>query len=105
MRIRILPNAKVDLEIGSDFYEAQQVGLGDYYMSCLISEVESLNLLQSTIASSQNQLTFTLFLIVDNYLTRQKSDCMTSIPNNICCTFEKYAQRIKTRRHTASGVH
>ncbi len=48
MRIRILPNAKVDLEIGSDFYEAQQVGLGDYYMSCLISDIESLKLYAGT---------------------------------------------------------
>lgn len=44
MKIRVLPNAKADLEMGSDFYEAQQLGLGDYFMSCLISDIESLRL-------------------------------------------------------------
>ena len=44
MNIRVLPNAENDLEIGSDFYESQSVGVGDYFMSCLISDIESLKL-------------------------------------------------------------
>ena len=44
MKIRVFPNAEVDLEIGSDFYESQSAGVGDYFMSCLISDIESLKL-------------------------------------------------------------
>jgi len=44
MKIRVLPHAEIDLEIGSDFYESQSGGLGDYFMSCLISDIESLKL-------------------------------------------------------------
>jgi len=44
MKIRVLPNAEVDLEIGSDFYESQSAGLGEYFLSCLISDIESLKL-------------------------------------------------------------
>ncbi len=44
MKIRILPNAETDLEMGSDFYESQSPGLGDYFMSSLISDIESLKL-------------------------------------------------------------
>lgn len=44
MKIRVLPNAEVDLELGSDFYESQSEGLGDYFMSSLISDIESLKL-------------------------------------------------------------
>lgn len=44
MRIRILPEAERDLEIGADFYESQQAGLGTYFNDCLASDVESLRL-------------------------------------------------------------
>jgi len=42
MKIRLLPEAERDLEVGADFYEAQQKGLGAYFLSCLISDIESL---------------------------------------------------------------
>jgi plasmid stabilization system protein ParE len=44
MRIRILPEAERDLEIGADFYDAQREGLGRYFNDCLMSDIESLRL-------------------------------------------------------------
>jgi hypothetical protein len=44
MRIRLLPEAERDLEIGADFYESQQAGLGIYFNDCLSSDIESLKL-------------------------------------------------------------
>ncbi len=44
MKIRILPEAERDLEIGADFYEAQRVGLGRYFNDCPMSDIESLQL-------------------------------------------------------------
>jgi plasmid stabilization system protein ParE len=42
MRIRLLPEAERDLEIGADFYESQQPGLGVYFHDCLADDMESL---------------------------------------------------------------
>jgi plasmid stabilization system protein ParE len=42
MKIRILPEAERDLELGADFYEAQRAGLGRYFNDCLMSDIESL---------------------------------------------------------------
>lgn len=36
MRIRLLPEAERDLEIGAEFYEAQKAGLGVYFNDCQI---------------------------------------------------------------------
>ena len=44
MKIRILPNAETDFELGADFYESQRAGLGEYFVTSLISDVESLKL-------------------------------------------------------------
>ena len=44
MRIRLLPNAETDLELAADFYELQGEGLGDYFLTSLISDIESLKL-------------------------------------------------------------
>ena len=44
MRIRLLPEAERDLEIGADFYEAQRPGLGSYFSGCLIADIESLRI-------------------------------------------------------------
>ena len=41
MKIRILPEAEHDLEIGADFYESQGNGLGRYFNDCVIAENES----------------------------------------------------------------
>jgi plasmid stabilization system protein ParE len=42
MKIRLLPEAERDLEVGADFYESQRPGLGVYFNDCLISDIESL---------------------------------------------------------------
>lgn len=44
MRIRLLPEAERDLEIGADFYESQETGLGTYFNDSLSSDIESLKL-------------------------------------------------------------
>jgi hypothetical protein len=44
MKIRLLPEAERDLEIGADFYESQKAGLGLYFNDCLTSDIESLKL-------------------------------------------------------------
>ena len=44
MKIRILRNAETDLELGADFYESQRDGLGEYFLTSLISDIESLKL-------------------------------------------------------------
>ena len=44
MKIRLLPEAERDLELGADFYESQQPGLGSYFTECLASDIDSLSL-------------------------------------------------------------
>lgn len=44
MKIRLLPEAEHDLEIGADFYESQKAGLGVYFNDCLASDIEPLKL-------------------------------------------------------------
>ena len=42
IRIRISEDALQDLNDGFLFYDAQQVGLGDYFASCLRADIEGL---------------------------------------------------------------
>ncbi|MCG3146793.1 MAG: hypothetical protein PCFJNLEI_00227 [Verrucomicrobiae bacterium] len=44
IRIRISDDALHDLNDGFLFYEAQQAGLGDYFVSCLRADIEGLRL-------------------------------------------------------------
>jgi plasmid stabilization system protein ParE len=44
MKIRLLPDAERDLEIGADFYQSQSPGLGVHFNDCLASDIESLKL-------------------------------------------------------------
>jgi hypothetical protein len=44
MKIRILPEAEHDLEIGADFYESQRERLGRYFNDCLLTDIDSLSL-------------------------------------------------------------
>ena len=55
MKIRILPVAERDLEIGADFYESQRSGLGLYFNDCLMTDIDSLCLQ----ASMKGSLAFT----------------------------------------------
>lgn len=42
MTIRLSSDALADLEEGFWFYEKQAIGLGSYFRSCLIADIESL---------------------------------------------------------------
>ena len=42
MNIQILTAARRDLEKGKRFYDRQKEGLGDYFISSLISDIDSL---------------------------------------------------------------
>lgn len=44
MRIEILDKAEDDLVAGFEFYEAQESGLGMYFLESLYSDIESLKL-------------------------------------------------------------
>ena len=42
MRIRLLPEAERDIELGADFYESQSLGLGTYFNDCIATDIDSL---------------------------------------------------------------
>jgi hypothetical protein len=44
IRIKIASEAIGDLEEGFDFYEVQETGIGDYFLSSLRSDIEGLKL-------------------------------------------------------------
>ena len=44
MRIEILCEAQQDLTDGFRFYESQAIGLGDYFLDSLFSDIDSLHL-------------------------------------------------------------
>ncbi len=44
MKIEILASAEEDLRAGAAFYERQGVGLGDYFLDSLSSDIDSLHL-------------------------------------------------------------
>jgi hypothetical protein len=40
----VLADAADDLDLGRDFYDSQQLGIGDYFVDSLLSDIESLSL-------------------------------------------------------------
>ena len=44
MRIRIVESARRDLEEGYAFYESQEQGLGDYFLSSVRADIEGLRI-------------------------------------------------------------
>ena len=44
MKIRILESAQQDLVEGYSFYEMQEIGVGNYFLESIFSDVESLRL-------------------------------------------------------------
>jgi hypothetical protein len=44
MKVQILDEAEQDLVDGFRFYEAQDAGLGDYFLDSLFSDIDSLQL-------------------------------------------------------------
>ena len=45
MRIKILRQAKEDIALARDFYDAQELGVGDYFLSQITAEIDSLSYL------------------------------------------------------------
>ena len=43
-KVQIAPSAEGDLLDGYSFYQAQDLGVGDYFLQCLASDIESLGL-------------------------------------------------------------
>jgi hypothetical protein len=43
-QVIVLADAARDLELGRDFYDAQQLGIGDYFVDSLLSDLERLRL-------------------------------------------------------------
>ncbi len=43
-RVQITPSAEDDLLDGFSFYEAREAGVGDYFLQCLVSDIDSLGL-------------------------------------------------------------
>lgn len=50
--IRISDDALEDLADGCDFYDAQEAGVGEYFISCLRSDIQRLDLPQVSIPES-----------------------------------------------------
>ena len=50
--ISILPSAQADLESGFWFYEVQDERLGEYFLDCLTTDIESLRLFAGVHAKS-----------------------------------------------------
>jgi plasmid stabilization system protein ParE len=44
MRLRILSSAFKDLQLGKQFYDSQEEGIGEYFLDSLFSDVDSLKL-------------------------------------------------------------
>ncbi len=44
MRIRILASGRRDLDEGCRFYESQDIGLGDYFLSSIKADIEGLRI-------------------------------------------------------------
>ena len=48
MTVVILEDAATDIETGRGFYESREQGVGDYFVQCLLSDLESLVLYAGT---------------------------------------------------------
>ncbi len=51
--IRIVASARLDLDEGFEFYESQEIGLGDYFLSSLKADIESLR-----VAAGSHRITY-----------------------------------------------
>ena len=43
-QVRITSSAQQDLLDGFQFYEAQEAGIGDYFLQCLLADIDALAL-------------------------------------------------------------
>lgn len=44
MKVRILESARRDLRAGYNFYERQEIGVGEYFLNSLFSDIDSLGI-------------------------------------------------------------
>jgi len=85
MRLQVLDAARDDLIAGFDFYEAQEQGVGDHFLACLYSDVESLRIFggihrrvyKNLQRSLSKRFPFAIYYTVDNdaVIVRAILDC------------------------------
>ena len=84
MRVRILESADEDLRRGFAFYERQQAGVGSYFLSTLMTEIDSLAILAGVHSMClgyyrmiSNRFPFAVYYRVENdlVLVRAVLDC------------------------------
>lgn len=84
MKIKILPSALNDLADGCLFYEDQDIGLGVYFLSSLISDIDSLERLGGVHAKQHHlhrmvasKFPFAIYYGVDHdvVIVRRVLDC------------------------------
>jgi len=85
MKIEILPQARDDLIEGFHFYEDKEEGLGDYFLACLYSDIESLKVFggihprpyRHFHRSLSKRFPFAIFYSVDDEVVRIRAvlDC------------------------------
>lgn len=77
MRIEILPEAQADLDDGYWFYENQAAGLGEYFLTSIVSDIRSLQLfagIHSLISDKHRMLAsrfpYSVFYLVEDQTVR-----------------------------------
>jgi hypothetical protein len=85
MKIEILSQARDDLIEGYWFYEDKEEGLGDYFLTCLYSDIESLKIFGGVHAKPHRhfhralskRFPFAIFYTVDDEVVRVRAviDC------------------------------
>ena len=63
----LLTSASQDLDDGEAFYDGRQAGLGAYFLSCLLSDLESLKIYAGVHPTTKNQL---------HYMRAKRFPCM-----------------------------
>lgn len=85
MRVELLDLAKADLIGGFRFYEAQEAGLGDYFLDTLFSDIDSLRVFggihrksyQGFHRALSKRFPFAIYYTVESDIVRVRSivDC------------------------------
>jgi len=85
VKVQILDAAREDLVEGFDFYESGEQGIGEYFLACLYSDIESLRVLggihrrvyQNLHRSLSKRFPFAIYYTVkdDIVLVRAVLDC------------------------------
>ena len=59
-RVVVLEEAAEDIECGREFYNLQEIGVGDYFEDTILSDIESLRLFMASIPSILDFIAFFL---------------------------------------------